>query len=84
METDKTYAGRHAQAIVQSYRRAMAIIRAADTELVLYGLAGLHFEKLRRRPGQYSIRLNLQWRLILEMEGKNPKTVVIIGIEDYH
>ncbi len=84
METDKRYTGRHSQALVRSFRRAMAVIRAADTEQVFYGLAGLHFEKLKRKPGQYSMRLNLQWRLILEFEGDNPKTVVIIGIEDYH
>jgi plasmid maintenance system killer protein len=84
METDKGYAGRHSQAIVRSFRRAMAVIRAADTEQVFYGLAGMHFEKLRRRPGQYSMRLNLQMRLIIEFEGGNPKTIVVIGIEDYH
>ena len=84
METDKAYSGRHAVAIVHAYRRTLAIIRAADSERVFYGLAGLHFEKLKRRPGQYSMRLNLQWRLIVEFEGRNPKTVVIMAIEDYH
>ncbi len=31
------------------------------------------------------MRLNDQWRLILEMEGKgNEKILVIVAIEDYH
>ena len=84
IETDKSYSGRHAVSIVHAYRRTLAIIRAADSEQVFYGLAGLRFEKLRRRPGQYSMRLNLQWRLIIQFEGSNPKTVVIVAIEDYH
>ena len=84
METDKSYTGRYAQPIVRSFRRTMAVIRAADTEQVFYGLAGLHFEKLKRQRGQYSMRLNSQWRLILELEGAQPKTVVIVAIEDYH
>lgn len=85
METDKRYTGRHSQGIVKAYRQAMAVIRAADTEKVFYGLPSFHFERLKRRPGQYSMRLNLQWRLILELEGESPnKTAVIVAIEDYH
>lgn len=84
METDKGYKGRFSDAIVRSFRRVMSVIRAADTERVFYGLAGMHFEKLKRRPGQFSIRLNLQMRLIIEFEGGDPKTVVIVAIEDYH
>lgn len=31
------------------------------------------------------MRLNDQWRLILEMEGKGKnKVLVVVGIEDYH
>jgi len=31
------------------------------------------------------MRLNKQWRLIVEIEKGNPKnTVVIVAIEDYH
>jgi toxin HigB-1 len=43
------------------------------------------YEKLRGREGQYSMRLNDQWRLIVELHGEPPrKTVFIVGIEDYH
>jgi toxin HigB-1 len=49
-------------------------------------MKSLHFEKLKgSRDHQHSMRLNDQWRLIVELDGKAPnKTVVVIGIEDYH
>ena len=42
------------------------------------------FEKLKGdRARQHSMRLNDQWRLILEFEGAAPdETVVIVSIED--
>lgn len=30
------------------------------------------------------MRLNKQYRLVLKLEENNGKTVVIVGIEDYH
>jgi proteic killer suppression protein len=64
----------------------MQVIRAAPDERVFYNLKSLHFEKLKGdRSSQHSMRLNKQWRLILELEGVAPdKLVVVIRIEDYH
>lgn len=52
----------------------------------LYQLHSLHCEKLKGdRSHQHSIRLNDQWRLIFELEGKGAaKVVAIVSIEDYH
>ncbi len=49
-------------------------------------LKSLHFEKLKAdRQGQHSVRLNLKWRLILEIRGAHPcKVVGIVEIVDYH
>ena len=70
--------------IVRGFRKAMQSIRAADDERDLFALRGLGFEKLKGpRQHQHSVRLNKQWRLILELSGP-PKRVRIIGIEDYH
>jgi proteic killer suppression protein len=45
----------------------------------------LHFEKLQGRESERSIRLNSQWRLIVELAGEaDRKTVRILGVEDYH
>ena len=43
-------------------------------------------EKLQgSRQHQHSLRLNDQWRLVIEFEGNSPqKTIVIVNIEDYH
>jgi proteic killer suppression protein len=84
--TDPTYSGSFCDAVVRSFRkRVMAIVNAQD-ERVFYQMKSLHYEKLKgNRSHQSSMRLNDQWRLILEVEGKAPKkTVVVIDIEDYH
>ncbi len=70
----------------KAFRKRMQMIRAAVDERDFYALKSLHFEKLKgNREHQHSMRLNDQWRLIIEMEEGNPnKTLWIVGIEDYH
>lgn len=86
LETDARYIGKHSANIVSLYRKRLQTIRSAPDERDLYALKSLHFEKLKgKRSHQYSIRLNDQWRLILEFKGKSPnKKVIIMTIEDYH
>ena len=76
----------HSSAIVKAFRKRMQTIRAVPDERDFYAQRSLHFEKLKgNRAHQYSMRLNDQWRLILEFEGNVPnKVVVVMGIEDYH
>jgi proteic killer suppression protein len=66
----------------------MQVIVAAPDERMFYTMKSLHFEKLEgKRSHQRSMRLNKQWRLILEIEevkGDPGNTVVVISIEDYH
>ena len=64
----------------------MAWIRSADDERDLYQLKSLHYEKLKGdRSHQRSMRLNDQFRLIVELEQNGPeKVVVVVAIEDYH
>jgi len=64
----------------------MQFIRAAADERDFYAMKSLHFEKLKgARDHQRSVRLNDQWRLVLEFEGKGQtKVVVVKEIEDYH
>jgi proteic killer suppression protein len=64
----------------------MQAIRAANDERDLYVVKGNRFEKLKgARSHQYSLRLNDQWRLIVEIKSGNPKnTIVVVGVEDYH
>ena len=86
LETDPEYNAGYAPAIVKAFRKRMQLIQSAPDERNFHNLASLHFEKLKgERDHQHSMRLNDQWRLILELEGKPPsKVVVVVGIEDYH
>lgn len=86
LETDARYRAGFSTVMVSLFRRRMQTIRSAPDERDLYALKSLHFEKLKgQRSHQHSIRLNEQWRLILEFKGKSPnKKIVIIAIEDYH
>jgi proteic killer suppression protein len=83
-EADAT--GGFSQAIVRAFRLRVQFIKAAVDERDLYQMRSLRFEKLKgARSHQRSIRLNNQWRLILEIIPGNPKnTIRIVGIEDYH
>ena len=70
--------------VVFAYRRRIRYIRSAIDLRSFYEMKSLHFEKLRgNRLGQYSMRLNAQWRLILEL-GQDRGKVLIIAITDYH
>lgn len=88
IDEDPDETGGYAEAIVTAFRRKMQFIRAALNETDFYQMKSLHFEKLKgNRSHQYSMRLNKQYRLILEIEkgrGENRNTVVVRGIEDYH
>jgi len=74
------------QGVVKAFRKRMQIIRAAPDERDFYKLKSLHFEKLKGgRKHQHPMRLNDQYRLIMELLEVNQRKVVkIIGIEDYH
>jgi toxin HigB-1 len=86
LATNKNAKSGFPQAIEKKFRlRIQQIVTAVD-ERDLHALPSLHFEKLKGdRSHQHSMRLNDQWRLIVELEGKSPKKrIVIIAIEDYH
>ena len=86
LETDPTYDAGLPPAVVTAFRRRMQLIRNAPDERDFYQLKSLHFEKLKgKRTKQHSMRLNDQWRLIIELQGAaSDKTVALISIEDYH
>ena len=86
LETDGTYDAGFSREIVRAYRKCLQVIRNAPDERLFYSLKALRYEKLKGdRSHQHSIRLNKQWRLIMELEGVAPnKLVAVISIEDYH
>lgn len=86
LETDAQFTAGFAQEIVRAYRKRMQQIRAFRDERDFVAVRSLNFEKLKgNREGQYSIRLNRQWRMVMEIRGDHPcKVVAIIEIVDYH
>lgn len=86
LETEASFDGGLQEGLVKIFRKRMQQIRAAEDERDFYNLRSLRFEKLKGdRKHQYSMRLNDQWRLILEFDGKGQsKKTIVISIEDYH
>lgn len=87
LETDPRFTEGRPPAIVKAYRKRMQTIRAALDERDFYSLRSLRFEKLEgKRKHQHSMRLNDQYRLILELLKENPQGTVVkvVSIEDYH
>ena len=86
LERELEFTGGFSAEIIRAFRKRMQLIRHAVDERDFYQLKGAHFEKLKGdRSHQRSMKLNNQWRLILELVEASPKkTVRVIGIEDYH
>lgn len=87
VEREAGYLGRWSDEIVKAYRKRMQFIRSAPDERDFYAMKSLHYEKLKgKRSHQRSMRLNKQFRLVLQLEADpfGNKRVVIVGIEDYH
>lgn len=86
LERDTGFDSGFPTGVVSAFRRRMQAIRAAVDERDLRATKGNHFEKLKgKRSHQFSVRLNDQFRLILEFEkDRTGKIVVIVSVEDYH
>jgi proteic killer suppression protein len=72
--------------LVRAYRKQVGLLASVSGEGELRNFKGARLEKLRGdRAGQHSIRLNDQWRLILQFRTDDDgKSVVVIEIVDYH
>ena len=86
LEIDPDFSAGFSTPVVRAFRRRMQMIRDAVDERAFYAMRSLHFEKLKgKRSHQYSMRLNEQWRLIIELHKSGRRSVVVIvDIEDYH
>jgi toxin HigB-1 len=86
LELDQQFNAGYALPIVRAFRKRMQLIRAARDERDFYAMKSLHYEKLcGNRAHQKSMRLNDQWRLVVEIDDLNETTVVVlVEIVDYH
>jgi toxin HigB-1 len=85
-ETEKVYAGKISRKlppdIQQTARRKLIYLDEADNVLDLRAPPGNRLEALRgKRAGQYSIRINDQWRICFRWQKKYAYEV---EITDYH
>ena len=86
LESDPEHRSVLDQSLVRQFRKVMNLVRSVQHEGELYQWKGLRFEKLGGdRDHQRSMRLNDQWRLIVEIEKGDPGNICVVkGIEDYH
>ncbi len=86
LEADPTFDMGLPEGVVRAYRKRLQFIRSAPDERDFRAMKSLHYEKLKgRRQHQHSMRLNVQYRLIVEFEGgAQDRRVTIVGVEDYH
>jgi proteic killer suppression protein len=84
--TDRKGARKYPAPVVDAFFKAVAMMSAAKDERDLYSLKSSHFEKLKgKRRNQHSVRLNDQFRLIVQLEQDKQGTFfLIVDIEDYH
>ena len=85
-ETEKIFRGnrtrRFPPAIQQTARRKLVYLNEALVLRELRSPPGNRLEALKGgRKGQYSIRINQQWRICFEWNGGSPRNVEIV---DYH
>ena len=86
LENDPDAKSPHGATILRKFRYYLRLLRDADDERDIRSMVGpKNFYKLdHNRSHQHAMRLNNQWRLILEFKKGNPKTVVVVQIIDYH
>lgn len=88
MESNPGWTGGLAPEIVRGFRKVLLIVRSVTNETELRRFNSLNFEKLKgKRSHEWSLRINLQFRVIVEIEpgdGPNNNCIVVTKIEDYH
>lgn len=86
VETDRAHKTGLPVAVIASARRKLNFLRQSADERDIRVMKSLRLEKLSgARDGEYSIRVNDQWRIILRFDDTcTPREIVILGIEDYH
>ena len=86
LATDIKYTHGLGPDIVRAYRKAIGFIEQCSDERDLRAIRGYRLKQLEgNRQDECSLRLNDQWRLILQfVRDSDGKLVLIINVEDYH
>lgn len=72
--------------VVKAFRKKVAFLEEAKSEIDLRAYKALHFEKLRGgRAGQHSIRLNRRWRLVVRLvTDADGRLIVIVEVVNHY
>jgi toxin HigB-1 len=78
--------GKYSAEVTRAFSRVVGHIDQARDERDLYALKGLRYEKLKGdRQGEHSLRLNRQFRLIVQpTTDAGGRILRILEIVDYH
>ncbi len=84
--TEEKGAHKYPPEVVDAFVEVMNTIDAVPDERTLYRIRGLNCEKLAgNRRGQWSMRLNEQWRLIATLEDDaHGRYLLIVGITKHY
>jgi proteic killer suppression protein len=85
VETDRAADTKLPISVINSFRDKLIVLRAAPDERTLRNWKSLHYEKLKGKDGERSIRLNKQWRVVFLIEKEcKPNKIKVLRVEDYH
>ena len=86
IDEEPDFLGGFSPGVVKAFRLRMQFIRGAFNENDLRKMKSYRFEKLKGdREGDYSIRLNDQFRLTFQIEkADDGNRLIVLNIEDYH
>ena len=74
----ETGQGPYASAVIKAFIKKVGLIKNAKHENDLRAFKSNHFEKLKGQKNSYSIRLNVQYRLIFELQADGLYKIVLI------
>jgi len=86
LATDPRYTHGLGAPVVKAFRKAVGYLDRCTDERDIRAIRGYHFKQLEReRAHQWSMRLNDQFRLILEFNRDDVgKVIVLVEVGDYH
>lgn len=77
---------RYGADLERAFRKVIGLLDSASSQAELRNFKGLRLEQLKGDlSGFHSVRLNKQWRLILEFtKNEMEQQIIVIKIVDYH
>ena len=73
------------KSLIERYKNRIALLESIEKIADLYSFKSLHFEKLKSdKTGQSSIRINDQYRLIIEQVNEEEIKILIVEISKHY